>query len=391
MPPALFDDFVRTDPEPSRGEDSFTFLNRVATPYWERVRAFLEQAYAAYPEQHAADLRGRFRDRRWSEHIGAWWELYLFTLFRALDFEVEVHPTLRGVSARPDFRVGTGEESFLVEARHVATGVRSRQGTIGRDEWITRPLDELSHPDFMVAVRIHQRAPRQPRRSAVTAGVVAWLDSLAPEQVARAAPRYPSREFQAGGWRFELRALPIPQPPGSMNRRRLIGIHSGKGGIDNTASDLQAALKEKARKYGKPQCPFVLAPLLTSGHVATEDVVSALYGSMVYTFRPDAPEEGSYCRRPDGFWRFGNSYRGTRVSAVLLGDTVMPWTAAASLPRLWVHPAATHPLTADLQLPIAQLDEHGQLVLTDGKRNGADVLGLTGDWPGPEKRFQTAA
>jgi hypothetical protein len=67
----IFDEITRTDPEPSRGEDSFTFLNRAATPYWERVRAFVEEAFRAYPGRHAADLRGRFRDRRWPVHVGA--------------------------------------------------------------------------------------------------------------------------------------------------------------------------------------------------------------------------------------------------------------------------------------------------------------------------------
>jgi hypothetical protein len=386
----LFDDIVRTDPEPSRGEDSFAFLNRVATPYWERVRAFAERAFSAYPEEHAADLRGRFRDRRWPEHAGAWWELYLFTLFRSLGFEVEVHPRLSAVSTRPDFRVGTGAESFLVEARHVAAGLRSGRG-VGRDEWITGPLDELFHPHFMVAVRIQQRAQRQPRRAAVIAGVLRWLDGLEPERVATDPTRRPSREFQAGDWRFELRALSIPQTPGRTGQRRLIAFFPAVSGRDNTATALQAALKEKARKYGKPECPLVLAPLLTTGHVATEDVVGALFGTEVYTFPLDAPGQGSYTRRPDGFWRFGDGYRGTRVSAVLIGDAVTPWTAAASLPRLWLHPAAAHPLTADLQLPTAQLDQDGNLRLTDANRSGADLLGLPRDWPGPEKRFELAA
>jgi hypothetical protein len=75
----IFDTVVRTDPDPAREEDSFTFLNRVATPYWERVRTFVEEVFAEYPQQHADDLRARFRSRQWSAHAGAWWELYLPT------------------------------------------------------------------------------------------------------------------------------------------------------------------------------------------------------------------------------------------------------------------------------------------------------------------------
>jgi hypothetical protein len=98
-----------------------------------------------------------FQDRRWSMHVGAWWELYLFTLACALGADVEVHPELRGVSTRPDFRLRIDGEIVLVEARHVAAGLVSEERSVGRDDWITGPLDTLWHPNFVVAVRIHSR------------------------------------------------------------------------------------------------------------------------------------------------------------------------------------------------------------------------------------------
>jgi hypothetical protein len=91
----IFDDVVRTDASPAHEEDSFTFLNRTATPYWARVRDFVEDTFASYPEEHAEEIRVRFRSRRWPEHIGAWWELYLYRLFRSLGFEVRC--TLRSL------------------------------------------------------------------------------------------------------------------------------------------------------------------------------------------------------------------------------------------------------------------------------------------------------
>jgi hypothetical protein len=52
------------------------------------VRDFVEETFASYPEEHAEEIRMRFRSRRWPEHIGVW-ELYLYRLFRSLGFEVE--------------------------------------------------------------------------------------------------------------------------------------------------------------------------------------------------------------------------------------------------------------------------------------------------------------
>jgi hypothetical protein len=130
----IFDEVVRTDPEPSRGEDSFTFLNRVASPYWERVRTFVDDAFSAYPAAHAPDLRSRFRDRRWPVHVGAWWELYLFTLFRALGLRADVHPELASVDSPPDFQLWVDSQQVLVEARYVTAGLVADDRTVGRDD-----------------------------------------------------------------------------------------------------------------------------------------------------------------------------------------------------------------------------------------------------------------
>ena len=47
----IFDDVARVDVRPAHEEDSFTFLNRVATPYWTRVRDFVDETFATYPSR----------------------------------------------------------------------------------------------------------------------------------------------------------------------------------------------------------------------------------------------------------------------------------------------------------------------------------------------------
>lgn len=114
------------------------------------------------------------------------------------------------MATRPDFRVYGSDGSFLVEARHVAAGIVSGQREVGRDEWITAPLDELTHPNFMVWVRILERAPQRPRRAAVTPGVLDWLDGLdADEVLVTPVHDLPRFTGPAGGWRFERRALAV--------------------------------------------------------------------------------------------------------------------------------------------------------------------------------------
>jgi hypothetical protein len=383
----IFDDVARFDPEPSRGEDSFSFLNRVASPYWERVRAFIDSAFELYPVADAADLRARFRDRRWPIHIGAWWELYLFTMFRALGGRVEIHPELPDVTARPDFRIDVADSTFLVEARYLTAGLGSDERN-GHDDWITGPLDALWHPNFMVGVRILVRGASQPRRAGVTAGVIKWLDSLDPDAVtALPVDRFPRYLGAAADWRFELRALPMKATARGNRRRRLVGMFPPTGGWDNTTMALRSALKEKAGKYGQTGSPFIIATLLTSGFVDTEDVFAALYGSEFVSLSLSDQVEPQLSRRADGFWRFGPGFRNTRVSGVLVANAVLPWTAAKALPRLWIHPEAAHPLPSDVGLPTATIGSDARLSLSQGDREEAELFGLNADWPGPEPPF----
>jgi hypothetical protein len=360
----------------------------VATPYWARVRTYVEDCFAAYPEEHAADLRERFRSSRWSDHAGAWWELYLFTMFRRLGCEVEVHPALPNITKRPDFKVDARDKSFYVEARHVAAGPTAGEQVVGSDEWITGPLDELAHPRFMVVVRILRRHVQQPPRRAVTARVLPWLDSLDPDAVA-ADPfldRWMFRQDDAAGWAFELRPLAIEARAES--ERGLVGIFPGHSGYDNTVTALRAALKEKAAKYGHTGAPFVLAPLLTSGFADNDDIVQALFGSEAVVIDTNRPDNHEVIRRPDGFWISRGGFRGTRISAVLVGQGATPWTAAGPLPRLWINPAAARPLPSDFGLPTARVGDDGHVVVADGRRDAAALFGLAADWPGPERPFE---
>ncbi|KUI36211.1 hypothetical protein AU194_15965 [Mycobacterium sp. GA-2829] len=126
----IFDDIERRDRSPAlHTEDSFSFLNRVATPEWQRVRELVDAWYRDYPEASQTDLRGRFRDSDAAQHYGAWWELYVYTLFRRLGYDVAIHPALLTTTRQPDFLVSRGETAMYVECVVALT----RMGTISGD------------------------------------------------------------------------------------------------------------------------------------------------------------------------------------------------------------------------------------------------------------------
>jgi hypothetical protein len=118
----LFEGGPRSDRSPGRGtEKSFHFLDRRAGAFWDRVRSHVESCYAAFPDD-TGDLIGRLRDDNEEQHLGAWWELYTFTLFHRLGYTIEVHPKLPGRERdgganSPDFLVTTDRPACMWRPR----------------------------------------------------------------------------------------------------------------------------------------------------------------------------------------------------------------------------------------------------------------------------------
>jgi len=88
----LFDDIERWDHRHKRQtQSSFHFLNTSAWPASHNMRAALEQWFEDYPDDDKNDLRARFRKRD-DNHESAFFELFLYEVFRRLGLTPEVHP-----------------------------------------------------------------------------------------------------------------------------------------------------------------------------------------------------------------------------------------------------------------------------------------------------------
>lgn len=386
----LFSQGRRTDPSPSRyGEDSFSFLDRVDQKFWQRIRSELERWFAEYPADDAGDLRARFRDKDPAQHFGSWWELYLHRLFSQLQFEVAVHPKLEGVSGRPDFRISGPDGSFLVEAAATFSGIVDEDRDSVREGWIMAAIEEVTAPDFFVGISFEQVGMERPSIQEIVRRVEGWLAQLEPDSITVSTlDDAPKRRFEVRDWSFELTALPVKPESRGKPDHRVLGFGPVTAGYVNDVDMLERTLERKRRQYGKPDEPLVFAVLLMSP-VDDEDIEGALLGRIAWQFDPDNPDaEGSWVRQRNGFWMKGAQARGTRVSAVLTGRSLMPWTVATTWPQLWPNPWAARPLSADLPFPVAIADEKGAVTYEERDDTPAAIFGLPNDWPGPEDRFE---
>jgi hypothetical protein len=79
----VFSDRTRLDASPSSGESMYAFLDRVAGPFWDRIRQLIEDWVNDYCPDDQAEMVARLRTKSDIDFTASYWELLLGFLTRA--------------------------------------------------------------------------------------------------------------------------------------------------------------------------------------------------------------------------------------------------------------------------------------------------------------------
>jgi hypothetical protein len=386
----LFSVGRREDPRPERyAESSFAFLDRVAQPYWARVRDELDRWFEYFPKgKDDKDLRNRFRSGDPGQHCGAWWELYLYTFLTRSGFEVEVHPDLPGSGGHTDFLVRSERGACYVEATTTFSSIQDEHKHPALEAQIMDAIEKVQSETFKISLAFSRIGTNTPPVRTMVLQIQEWLDTLDPDEVL-ASSVYPSRPFKVRDWELELKAFPLePEHRGPV--KQLIALGPVTVGSVNDTEKLLAALKEKRGKYGSLDEPLLLAVLMPSGFADLPAVEKALFGDAALRYDRSEPRHD---RLASGFWISGDGPHAQSVSGVVTGFGILPGRALANRrPRLWPNPWAANPLTVSLQMPQsvgspeARFEHQGDGETTSPRA----VFGLSAEWPGPEAPFIAA-
>lgn len=360
-------------------------MNRVGTPFWEQVRDLLEDFFGRYPAEHSEALRRDFRARLPGRHCAAWWELYLHELFLRLGYEVTIHPAVDGTDRKPDFGLHRESSDLLVEASVVFSGLAGdKEETGAAPSWMLAAFEHLENPNFFVSIHeITARGEEQLKRAEIVVPTEEWLAGLDPDQIARqyeAEGRFPLIRIRRRGWEIELEALPVKHEARGRPGHRVLGSGPAKAGLVDDIDQLESKLKVKAARYGRPAIPYVIAVLSLSGFMERIDVAQALFGrEAVVIFDPE--EAGRLVQQQNGFWFRSGGPINTRVSAVLMGVGLQPWSLTRVAPELWVNPWAEHPLAEYWPFAVHTALETGEVVSEEKDPVLATLFDLPEHWP----------
>ena len=393
---SLFDAEQRRDSSPARHTESkYEFLNRVKSDYFGRTRDLLEAWYSAYPDDDG-HLVTRFRAANDRSHLAAFWELYLHAMYRSAGFDVEVHPTVDATSEKkPDFLIH-GEQDFVVEARLIVSPAE-QQADEARTSQIYEALNQIDSPNFSLWASVEAAGDQIPSLRDLRTTLEAWLASLDPDEVSiqytngEGWRSLPGWTWEARGWRIGFQAIPKKQEARRREGSRPLGVYGPGGvGVVDHHTPLTRTLKSKApSRYGRFDQPFVTAVLSDIVGLDDEDVASALFGSEAVrvTTQPDHDISTEWIRQPNGFWHGPVGFQNTRVTGVLIGRNLMPWSIARSAPRLWLNPYSQITLAEEDRRPWSTAlpdQEVGEMRFHEALTPAHDVAGVAEDWPGPE-------
>lgn len=360
-------------------------MNRVDTPFWAHVRDLLERFFSCYPAEHSESLRRDFRARSPGRHYAAWWELYLHELFLRLDYEITIHPAIEGTERKPDFGLRRGGSELLVEASVVFSGLSgSEERTGAAPSWMLAAFESLENPDFFVSIHeIAARGDEQLKRAEIAAPIEQWLAGLDPDQVTSEYEedgRFPTHRIKRRGWEVEFEALPVKPEARGRPGHRVLGAGPVMGGWADDIGQLESKLKVKAGRYGRPEVPYVIAVLSLSGFMERIDIAQALFGREAILI--SGPEDaGRLIRQRSGFWFRGAEPINTRVSAVLMGVGLQPWSLTRTAPELWINPWAEHRLAENWPFAFHAALENGEVVSEEKEPDLKALFELPDDWP----------
>lgn len=355
----LFDEVERDYFGPSGySEPRYAFLNRAARPFFDLIRQTLQEWFDhfAAEEKKRENLSHLFRSENNTEHLGAFFELYLHQLMTQLGFKVEVEP--EWPSAQPDFLLtaSTGQQ-ILLEATSTFPSIMFGSKKVLENLILDEIDKRVNSPDFFLNVHINHAPEGDPPYARMCRFIEKELAKLDPDQIIdeylasgkrEVHPRIP---WNYESWDIEIVVSPKKQEARGKTGIRPIGSITTVEMVDPVSS-IRESIKSKYKKFGDKSelPPYLIALNIHNDGTDDEDVFSALFGTEVTRvfLQESGPDQIIPGRELDGSWFSARGFQKTRISGLIVFKGLTPSQIGFRSPILWHHPAANKPLDSTL-------------------------------------------
>ncbi len=345
----LFDDIKRTDLDPSyRSESIFSYINRSARDEISQCRDYVEMMYSLFPENK--DIRGRIRRGDDIHFISAFTELYYQALFKALHYDVSIHPERKGASEKPDWLLtnDSGEE-FYCEATVSFPEKEKRRGVKHQDDVIDYLRDNLED-GTRLSIHFGGYPETSLKPSQVKKEIQTHIDENRDSAEEDTSDMGSSKELSELTSDY-ISSVFVSEPKLEGVSGASISVGSGVE-VVTTHIRIRERLRQKAKKYKNLETPFVIAINVYDNFPQSDDihVEQALIGDEVVVFNE---QESKLARKPNGFWGYPDNKKYSRVSGILAVDRLTPSRVENCEITLWHNPFAEFPISTS-EFPFRQ-------------------------------------
>jgi hypothetical protein len=371
-------------------EPDFTYLNFSARPGVQRIREMVDDWFSRYPEAHRAEFRARFREADDYHHRSAFFELFLNELLLRLKYQIEIHPEIRGIPRRPDFRITSPEgTSSYLEAVLATDETREETAARARMNQVYDTLNRLESPDYYLGMDLRGEPATPPSGRNMRNFLEQRIAGLRYEDTSElfrleGIPGMPHWRYEHDGWTIDF--FPIPKSDQARGRAgaRPVGLQAEGARLLETRASIRDAVLEKAGRYGELDEPYIVAVNVLSDHMDRTDVMEGLFGYEQFTFRVEAglPQDPQFSRARNGAWVGPKGIQNTRVSGALIFNNLTPSNLLWAEPCLYRNPWAARSFKGALDnLPRVQAKNAQEVEFLDGE-SLQSIFNIPEDWPG---------
>ncbi|RYE25016.1 MAG: hypothetical protein EOP51_05540 [Sphingobacteriales bacterium] len=307
----------------SHKENSYEYYCRATRPEAIDVLYEMEDWFRIYPDAEKTDLKNTFKNN----FDAGFFELFLFSLFHRMGYNIVIHPPVPNSNKTPDFLVSGFGEEFYLEAKVSYYESEEGKTTMRRLGTLYEVLDKADILDFFIYLKsVKDKRKKQPRANVIRRFIESSVNSHQVDQLyedmntgRRSVPIIDIYEDDD----IYIEFGPIPKSAEGRGKaaQRAIGIYGQEAKILENAPSLRKALKSKASRYGELDKPYIIAiNAIDMMALDINDVWDCLTGTTCVDLELiKQTGEVKEFRQHDGFFT-GRDDQGqnTRVSAAMI-------------------------------------------------------------------------
>ena len=378
----LFEQKNRTHLEPAlHNENSFDYYDYSARKDVEAVRNVLNQWFEKYPVEEKKELKSRFK----KSFSSAFYELFIFSLFKYQGFEIIIHPEIPNSSKRPDFLLKKENIEFYLEAKEAKNKTFKEEAEEKRKNQIYDTLNKLESPNFFLRIEeLISKTERQPSVRKIIPIIENELKKICPDKVTEdilnlgydSSPRIFFDDED-----LKLTISLIPKDPKNRNTggRPIGAYHMGIhwGGAEDS---IKNSFSKKAKRYGKLEKPYIICINATGSKFSGEyDVDNAVWGKLGISWSTDPNnKDEKLVRQRDGIFMGEKGPIFQNVSGVFITN-IMEFSIHVSNYWLIKHPFSNNELDFNIFKLAFQCVENGNIIYNEGETIG-EILNINANW-----------